>query len=150
MCSRGSGRQIAKFVPRKAACMYCTLYPLYNYSMTFTISYILVHNWNIIVEGDYTDISSLIQSSNYPTVLSTCFSNNRWINVTSMRAWVYCTHVALIFVDTVSWLVYDTFCFWIWMHNLFIYIVIKCFHFFISAAIGAAAPGCSGNVNAAD
>ena len=36
------------------------------------------------------------------------------------------------------------------MYHLFIYIVIIFFHFLISAATGAAAPGCSGTVNAAD
>ena len=36
------------------------------------------------------------------------------------------------------------------MHNLLIYIGINFFHFLISAATGTAAPGCSGNINAAD
>ena len=37
-----------------------------------------------------------------------------------------------------------------WMNHSFIYIVIAFFYFFIFAAAGAAAPGCSGTVNAAD
>ena len=37
-----------------------------------------------------------------------------------------------------------------WMTHFFIYIVIKFFHSLISAATGAAAPGCSGTVNAGD
>ena len=37
-----------------------------------------------------------------------------------------------------------------WVSVLFFYIVIKIFHFFISAATGAAVPGCSGTANAAD
>ena len=37
-----------------------------------------------------------------------------------------------------------------WLDYLFIYIVITFFHFLVSAATGAAAPGCSGTVNAAD
>ena len=37
-----------------------------------------------------------------------------------------------------------------WMNHLIIYIVITFFHFLISAANCAVAPGCSGKVNAAD
>ena len=36
-----------------------------------------------------------------------------------------------------------------WVSVLFIYIVIKLVHFFISASTGVAAPGCNGTVNAA-
>ena len=36
------------------------------------------------------------------------------------------------------------------MNHLFIYIVITFFHFLASSATGAAAPGCSDYVNAAD
>ena len=36
------------------------------------------------------------------------------------------------------------------MNHLFIYIVITFFHYLISGATGAVAPGCSGTVNAAD
>ena len=37
-----------------------------------------------------------------------------------------------------------------WMSVLFIYIVIRLFYVLITAATGAAAPGCSGTGNAAD
>ena len=37
-----------------------------------------------------------------------------------------------------------------WINHSFINVVITFFHFFISAATGAAAPGCIGTVNATD